>query len=271
MNKNIGIYKFQNLITQEVYIGQSINLHERYLTHKRSWCTGTTKMYESMQQYGWDNFTYEIIEYCPKEKLNEREMFWVQYYDSYKHGFNHNKGGSNKNSIDREKVHFLWDNGFSIPEIIEELNISQTSAYVILNAYPPYMKYQEEKVITSSKVFQYNLDGTFEKEWNSQTEASQMLNIDSNSIRKVITGERKSAGGFIWTKTYMECVKPVLSNQTSIPKRVEQYTKDGELIGCYDSIAAAARAVGGDSSLIRRASQSFETHNAYGFKWKILL
>ena len=100
---SIGIYKFQNLITQEVYIGQSINLEARYQRHKRDWVNGTTNFYKAIQKYGWNNFSYEVIENCLETELNEKEQFWVNYYDSYNNGYNMTLGGSNQHSVNHQK------------------------------------------------------------------------------------------------------------------------------------------------------------------------
>jgi hypothetical protein len=56
--------------------------------------SATNKLYQSMLEYGVHNFTFELLEECPKEQLNEKEVFWIETYQSNKFGLNTTKGGS---------------------------------------------------------------------------------------------------------------------------------------------------------------------------------
>ncbi len=99
----IGIYKYQNKINNKIYIGQSINLEVRKYRHEHSAFYEksndyNTQLHQAMRKYGLDNFSYEIIaeitpeEYTP-ELLNQLEKFFIQYYDSFKNGYNATEGG----------------------------------------------------------------------------------------------------------------------------------------------------------------------------------
>ena len=81
MNKIIGIYKITNLINGKVYIGQSIDIEKRFNTYKRLDCKMQTKIYRSLNKYGVENHTFEIIQECDIEILNERERFWQEHYN----------------------------------------------------------------------------------------------------------------------------------------------------------------------------------------------
>ena len=47
-----------------------------------------------IKELGKNNFTCEVIEECPIEKLNERETYWIVYYNSMENGYNKNLGGN---------------------------------------------------------------------------------------------------------------------------------------------------------------------------------
>ena len=47
-----------------------------------------------MNKVGVENFSYEIIEECPREQLNEKERYWIDYFESQDFGYNETKGGS---------------------------------------------------------------------------------------------------------------------------------------------------------------------------------
>lgn len=95
----IGIYKIENLINHKVYIGQSINIAHRWKQHK--YCVIHNKnneypLYRAIHKYGIDNFDFSVLQECSKEELNELEIYWIKYYDSYKNGYNQTEGGNSK-------------------------------------------------------------------------------------------------------------------------------------------------------------------------------
>lgn len=92
------IYQIYNNINDKVYIGQTMYpLNKRWGDHL-SRARGTescTRLYNAMRKYGLEQFHIKIIEECPNEKLNEREIFWISFYDSMnpKKGYNMTPGG----------------------------------------------------------------------------------------------------------------------------------------------------------------------------------
>lgn len=95
----IGIYKITNTINNKCYIGQSSDLVKRIRKHIKTLLNGTNRnehLQNAYKKYGPGNFTIEIIEECEKEALDEREIFWIDYYKSYnpEYGYNKTKGGT---------------------------------------------------------------------------------------------------------------------------------------------------------------------------------
>ena len=93
-----GIYKITNLLTAQCYIGQSVNIGDRWKQHCKCGlgieASATNKLYNSMQKDGVWNFSFELLEQCSKDILNEKEKFWIQMYQSNKFGLNTVKGNS---------------------------------------------------------------------------------------------------------------------------------------------------------------------------------
>ena len=91
-----GIYKITTLNTEQCYIGQSVNIADRWKQHCKCGlgieASATNTLYNSMQKDGVWNFTFELLEQCPKELLNEKEKFWIQMYQSNNFGYNATKG-----------------------------------------------------------------------------------------------------------------------------------------------------------------------------------
>ena len=95
-NPICGIYKITNKSTEEIYIGQSVNIAERWKQHIKCGlgidASSTNNLYNSMQNTGVFNFTFELLEQCDRDKLNEKERFWIDMYSSNKIGLNMTKG-----------------------------------------------------------------------------------------------------------------------------------------------------------------------------------
>lgn len=93
-----GIYKITNLITKKSYIGQAKDIYNRYHRHHKYDYKREELdyyIYQSMRKYGIDNFKIEVVELCPIEKLDEKEVYWISFYNTYHHGYNMNEGGKN--------------------------------------------------------------------------------------------------------------------------------------------------------------------------------
>lgn len=91
-----GIYKITDLLTQQCYIGQSINISDRFKQHCKCGlgidAPASNKLYNTMQRDKLWNFTFEILEQCSRQQLNQKEAFWIQMYKSNIYGLNTNKG-----------------------------------------------------------------------------------------------------------------------------------------------------------------------------------
>ena len=91
-----GVYKITNKKTDEIYIGQSVNIADRWKNHIKCGlgidASSTNTLYNNMQETGVWNFTFELLEKCSREKLNEKERFWIDMYSSNKVGLNMTKG-----------------------------------------------------------------------------------------------------------------------------------------------------------------------------------
>ena len=91
-----GIYKITRLKTGEIYIGKSTNIKKRWSEHcKTALGVGTIAhsiLHTTMEKDGIDDFTFELLEEVPKEKLTEREKYWITFYDSKSYGLNERNG-----------------------------------------------------------------------------------------------------------------------------------------------------------------------------------
>lgn len=91
--KLIGIYKITNLVNGKIYIGQSCDIETRLKSHKS--CSTNEHLRNSIRLYGVDNFKFEVLEETSTDTINERERFWISYYDctNPEKGYNLTSGG----------------------------------------------------------------------------------------------------------------------------------------------------------------------------------
>ena len=88
----IGIYKITKIENGKSYIGQSNDIERRFDEHKYK---NDLIIDKAIQKYGAAAFKFEVIEQCSLEQLDEREIYWIAYYNTFKgFGYNCNAGGS---------------------------------------------------------------------------------------------------------------------------------------------------------------------------------
>ena len=92
-----GIYKITNQLNNICYIGQAVDLAKRWKDHAKCGlgidAPVNNKLYKAMQEDGLENFTWEILEECKSNELNEKEKFYIELYQADKFGYN-SKGGN---------------------------------------------------------------------------------------------------------------------------------------------------------------------------------
>ena len=117
------IYKITNTLNDKVYIGQTIKtVQKRFAQHKNNSNKeyfSQIVLYKAFNKYGIENFICEEIEEVPNDKLDEREKYWIEYYDSYFNGYNSTLGG-------RTTQLYNWDTD----DIIEKYMILKSARAV---------------------------------------------------------------------------------------------------------------------------------------------
>lgn len=100
INKISGIYKITNIKDNKCYIGQSVDIATRFKNHAKCGLgidtPANNKLYQAMEKEGLENFTWELLERCPKEQLNEKEKYYIKAYQAVEYGYNSSQGISTK-------------------------------------------------------------------------------------------------------------------------------------------------------------------------------
>ena len=100
LNTVCGIYKITNQETTQCYIGQAVDVAKRWKDHAKCGLGIDTpignKLYKAMQEYGINNFSWEVLEICPKEQLDEKEKYYIELYQAVLYGYNGQSGNKGK-------------------------------------------------------------------------------------------------------------------------------------------------------------------------------
>jgi len=91
----IGIYKITSP-SGKIYIGQGVNIEHRWECYKGLHCKTQTKLYHSFLKHGVENHVFQIIHICKEEELNDLEIYYVKFYNTFNttHGLNLREGGN---------------------------------------------------------------------------------------------------------------------------------------------------------------------------------
>lgn len=220
-----GIYSIENIINHKRYIGQSVNVKHRWCSHKCDLNNGihdNDYLQKSWNKYGAENFKFEILEECSEDLLNERERYFIDFYDTMNrdYGYNLKSGGQDrnyttldaKNKISEGNKNYYKEHPEAKKKKSEDA-LKQWSNPAIKakisgeNSYwfGKHLSLETRKAMSEKRKGRpsekRNLTPVLCIETNTKYEcaavAQKTLNI-TTSILEVCKGNRKTAGGYHW-------------------------------------------------------------------------
>lgn len=208
------IYKITNNLNGKIYIGKtSYTIEKRWKEH----CQDSKKLslqnrplYRAMAKYGIENFSIEEIEQISAEQEEERERYWIEYYHSFKEGYNATIGGDGKPYLDHKLVIATYNQLQNQYQTALKLNIDESTVHDILiaNNIQTLGRGALSK-IQAKNIDMFDLSGNYLQSFSSANEAATWLvkevfktSISINTIRTHISeacrGKRKTAYKHIW-------------------------------------------------------------------------
>lgn len=123
----IGIYKITNLVNNKVYIGQSIHIERRWQEH----CRPSTRSLigKAIQKYGKESFSFQILEECDEEQLDELEAEYIIKYNSVV------PNGYNIETASKNKTSFVFYDQIIFAEIVNDIISSDLTLTAIAEKY----------------------------------------------------------------------------------------------------------------------------------------
>jgi group I intron endonuclease len=189
-----GIYKITSP-TGKVYIGQSVNIHQRKLNYKNFISNNGNigpKLFNSLKKYGWEQHIFEVVEECLVDQLNEREIYWGKYYNTLLEGLNC-KLGEGRGACSEETKQKMSKAHLGNKKRVGCIMSEEAKQSIGLKNSKPKPKVFSEK--KSKPIIQYDLEGNFIREWNSIIEAQKRY---GNSIISNLRGNTETAYGYKW-------------------------------------------------------------------------
>ena len=207
------IYKITNTLNDKVYIGQTIKtVQKRFTQHKNNSNKeyfSQIVLYKAFNKYGIENFICEEIEEVPNDKLDEREKYWIEYYDSYFNGYNSTLGG-------RATQLYNWDTDDIIEKymvlksaraVAKEIGCDHSTIDRILNEngvkrFTPSQ--QQSKPLYFKKKDEIHRFGTTREaaEWLIENGITKMTN--PNLVRQEITSRIRNNKKYFGFEVYYE-------------------------------------------------------------------
>lgn len=147
------IYIIINKVNNKVYIGQTTQTFKKRISaHNSALHRGSnTKLYKAIREYGVCNFEAKIIEKCDDKDLNDREKYYIDKYDSFKNGYNSNRGGSGLGfqgvCKDVPEIIELYKSGMSSMQIAKKIGCSDETILNVLKSEEIPIRSQVKEVI----------------------------------------------------------------------------------------------------------------------------
>ena len=182
---NIGyIYKITNLINGNCYIGQTSKpVKLRWKEHKKD-ATDISRgkyeypLYRAFRKYGFENFSFEIIEKCKISELNDKEIYWINFYNSYHDGYNQCLGGEGKKILELNEKEIIeqYSKIQNIQKVARLNNCSSQSISNILNKHNIPIKSAHDHTIENAyDTYRLDKNGQILEIYESIIEAGRWL------------------------------------------------------------------------------------------------
>lgn len=264
-----GIYKITNLCNGKMYVGQSSDIQHRWIMHKSELrCNhhGNKYLQNAWNKYGEDNFSFDVIEECPYDDLDEREEYWIRELNTYvnyenSNGYNLTVGGGGTKIYHPVlqfdlKGNFIaeWDSPrhASIETGIDIQGIQGSVSKSYKHGRGYIWIYKEDYVDKSSldwymdrkcyrTVLQYDRDANLVKTWDSLAEAERgtgWKNIVNCLLHNIYTTHGYvfvyEDEGIIVDKEYCDFAFTRINNICNHP--FYQLDKDGNIVKRYNCL-----------------------------------
>lgn len=190
------IYIITNTINGKQYVGQTIqSINKRFNRHCQyygSEAENRMAIKLAIHKYGRKNFTIKVLEQCDVELLNEREIYYIEKFDTYNSGYNSTRGGqigSKPLKLEdvQEEIISLYKEGFSLRAVATEFNVDKWTIKHILELNNiklrstrtyKFSEVERQKILEDTKLM-------------SRKEVMTKWNVSRSYLSQLINGKRR--------------------------------------------------------------------------------
>lgn len=275
----VGIYKITNLLNNKCYVGQSRNIYRRWQSHR--YANDSYPLHAAMKKYGAKNFSFEILEECDTDELNEKESYYIQKFQPE---YNCDGGGNARRvpqKLDSKKVNQIIQaikDGYSHRAIAKEFDISKDTVRDI-NVGRTWRQDNIEYPIRVNK---------FDCRRNRHRCSICGTIIPTSKQLCFCCKQRKRYAKYLKSKTHKRHIKRIVANarkkvliQEPVERRrkkVSMFSKEGNKLYSFNSLSDAANYLAEQNLCALKSMSGVRSHisdvckgkrkTAYGFVWK---
>lgn len=243
------IYKITNKTNNKIYIGQTTKeraadrfSQHRYLARHQEQENSSSYLHRAMALEGVDNFSFEVIEEIENEFLNDKEQYWIQYYNSMApNGYNLTLGGDGTK-------------GYSRPQSIEEREKRKQSNKQFYIDHPEAL---EELSQRTKKLWE-------NEEYRKKVTESNKKFLEEHPDK--FKGENNPMYGKHHTEEALMKIKAHAATRKTPLAQLDKETR--EIIQIFDGVKDAEKALGVSHGWLSKAARTDKV--AYGFRWKFI-
>lgn len=304
-NKDTGMYEgyiylISNKYNDHKYIGQTLQtIEKRWYQHKLDIKKYDYPLYRALKKYGSNSFQVDEIEKLESKNknelshlLDEKEIYWISYYDTYNNGYNQTIGGQNnapnkfpEKSVVEYNMQCALINvypsltaasdatGFNISDISscclrKKVNRVQNRIFRYMDSPLTQTEIDWYK-LKYPQIYQYDFYGNLLNIFDFIQDAinylsSNGINILTGNICKCCEGKALSAGNYVWRK-YPDKFD---THKTPNPsKKIEKRDRtNGILLETFNSFYDIKEKYQYNLSVINRCCNNHHA-SAYGYHW----
>ena len=285
------IYKATNKINGKSYVGQTCDFHSRVWQHQRCYEKEDCDFHRAIKEFGFDNFSWEIIETCENEdRACELEKYYIEKFNTYRDGYNMTKGGKGAPYHNARAVVLLTLDGQYIKRYDSAMDAEidgfhnadvllnckgkrrQTKGYMFMfeDEYESNgaKAYRKPKPNGMRSIIQCDMEGNFIQKFKSLQEAARITGTNRTTISGVLSNTYKSANGYIFVYEEDFPIKDLsIYKKRKKGRKIAQVdAKSGEIIRVFDRISEAGEYLGVNYKAIHKVIDK-EGRTAYGYKW----
>jgi len=238
-----SIYTVICKVNQKRYIGQTVkNVATRWKEHLRecSTDTGNRALYNAIKKYGQGMFSIRILEEdVPRDKLSEREIYWIEQFDTYNNGYNSTTGGEVSYTIREDVKQKISSSMVGLRRSDEFINKQKLASKNRTN----HFKVRGDGIHQRIKIRATNIQTGEVLEFDSQRECAKSIGGTSGNVSRAML-----KGG--------SCMGYTIERMSNNLNRIGAVGYDvltGRILYEFRSMRQAAKVLGGDAKGVAKS------------------